>query len=187
MTKLPKLKNIKVKLNLPYIGGIEGDFTPNESEKLAAWEIYVELSTRVAVRPLGPNEGLVREALGSLHALFEIARSILRKYGPTVAVAKNNHVLSLGYITLAILNGAIRPVLSKWHPMLADYEATRTAQTSSFAHEQAWEHYTEVRSVLEQTRSTLSMYAEVLADIAGVPSNLHLLTRDSQTTESRSP
>ncbi len=111
--------------------------------------------------------------MGSLHALFEICRSILRKYGPTVAVATGGRVLSLGYITLAILNEVIRPMLTKWHPMLADHEATRPTNISSFAHEQAWSHYVELRSALDQVRLTLADYAKVLADIAGVPNTLH--------------
>lgn len=46
---MPKLKDVKVSLTLPYIGGIEGTWQPDESEKKAAWEMYVELITRISV------------------------------------------------------------------------------------------------------------------------------------------
>jgi len=65
-----KLASVNVKLQLPYIGGIEGNWQPDERERDAAWEMYVELITRLAVVELRPGEGLLREALTSLYALF---------------------------------------------------------------------------------------------------------------------
>jgi hypothetical protein len=44
--------------------------------------------TRIAVVSLGPDEGLLREALASLHSLFAITRDILRRYGPNIAEPK---------------------------------------------------------------------------------------------------
>jgi len=38
-----KFTGVKVSLNLPYIGGFEGTWEPDESERKAAWEMYVEL------------------------------------------------------------------------------------------------------------------------------------------------
>ena len=71
----------KVTLSLPFgIGGIEME--PDSTERDAAWELYVELVTRVAVQSLHPQEGLVREAMNSLYSLFGSTREILRKAGP---------------------------------------------------------------------------------------------------------
>ena len=44
-----KFTGVKVSLNLPYIGGVEGTWKPDESERNAAWEMYVELITRISV------------------------------------------------------------------------------------------------------------------------------------------
>lgn len=42
---------------------ISGTWEPDEAERRAAWELCVELITRVAVVKLGTAEGLLREAL----------------------------------------------------------------------------------------------------------------------------
>ncbi len=58
-------KSVQVELDLKLVK-IAGTWEPNEVERRAAWELYVELLTRVAVVPLAREEGLVREALASL-------------------------------------------------------------------------------------------------------------------------
>lgn len=42
-------ESVKVKLNIPLVGGIEGTWKFDENEKKAAWEMYVELITRIPV------------------------------------------------------------------------------------------------------------------------------------------
>jgi hypothetical protein len=167
---MPKLKSVKVSLNLPYIGGIEGTWEPDESERKAAWEMYVELVTRIAVQELGPEEGLLREALSSLYSLFDTTRKILREYGPSIARPKEQATLSFGYLAVAILNSVLRPVLAKWHPLLLDYENTRPPAVSALEHERRWAQYADLRQELNQVRGVLTDYANLLAEVAGVPS-----------------
>lgn len=167
---MPKLKSVKVSLNLPYIGGIEGTWEPDESERKAAWEMYVELVTRIAVQELGPQEGLLREALSSLYSLFDTTRKIMREYGPSIAQPKGQDNLSFGYLAVAILNSALRPVMAKWHPLLLDYENTRPPDVSAVEHERRWAQYAELRQELNQVRGVLTDYANLLAEVAGVPS-----------------
>jgi len=64
---------------------LQGTWKPSEVERLASWELYVELITRVAVVPLQPGEGLLGEALASLYSLFGVTREVLRRHGPDVA------------------------------------------------------------------------------------------------------
>ena len=54
-------RQVQVKLTIPFLGEVSGTWEPDEAERRAAWELYVELATRVAVVPLGPGEGLLRE------------------------------------------------------------------------------------------------------------------------------
>lgn len=164
-----KPKSVAVSINLPFgLGGLEGTWEPDESERKAAWEMYVELITRVAVVELGPEEGLLREALSSLYSLFATTRSILREHGPAVAQAKGGDY-SFGLLAVVILNNVLRPVLAVWHPRLLDYESTRPSTRSQTDHERAWELADELRAVLGDVRRTLDEYAALLADVAGVP------------------
>ena len=167
---MPKLTSVKVSLTLPYIGGIEGTWEPDETEQNAAWEMYVELVTRISVAELKPNEGLLREGLSSLYTLFNTTREILRKYGPSVAQPKGKDGISFGYLAVAILNTVLRPVLAKWHPLLLDYESIKDPSLSPLEHERQWERYEELRNELNNVRQVLIEYAELLAQVAGVPS-----------------
>jgi hypothetical protein len=163
-----KLSSISVKLQLPYIGGVEGTWQPDARERDAAWEMYVELVTRVAIVELKPGEGLLREALSSLYSLFGTTREIMRKYGPDIAKAKGRGDLSFGYLAVAVLNGVLRPLLASWHPLLLDHEASRPEGRSALEHEQAWEHERELRKDLGHVREALIAYANLLAQVAGV-------------------
>jgi len=91
--------------------GIRGTWQVNDKEQQAAWEIYVELVTRVPAVELRPDEGLLREALTSLYTIFHSTRKILRNYGPEVARSKDNDGVSFAYLSVNLLNTVLRPVL----------------------------------------------------------------------------
>src|SRR6476661_5376022 len=114
-------KSVEVGLDLK-VFSIKGTWEPNDAERRAAWELYVELITRVAVVPL--TGGLLREALDSFHAIFGIARDILKRAGPEVAEPKPSGEYNLGYLTVALLNFTVRPLLSRWPPELQAWEHT---------------------------------------------------------------
>lgn len=166
---MPKVDSVRVEIGLPTIGKIEGTWVPDVSEQQAAWELYVELITRISITSAGRQDFLLRESLSSLHSLFETTRAILRQHGPAVARPKGKNVLSLGYLAVTILNTVLRPFLSKWHPLLLDFEATKPAKLSSLAHEQSWQHYAEFHESLGAVQKTLLEYADVLATVAKVP------------------
>lgn len=159
-------KSIEVKLDLKLLS-IGGTWEPNDAERRAAWELYVELVTRIAAVPL--RDGIAREALTSLYALFGEAREILRRYGPDVAEPKRDGEYNFGFLTVAMLNFAVRPLLSYWHPELEAWEAQRSAAESVKTHEDAWPRIGELRKELERTRTILTSYAAVLAEACGVP------------------
>lgn len=131
---MAELESFQVNFSVPGIGGISGTWKPDESERQAAWELYVELVTRVAVVKLRPEEGLLREALSSLYSVFDSTRQILRKYGPAVAQPKEGGDLSFGHLSVTVLNTVLRPVLAEWHPLLLEYEATKGEDISFFEH-----------------------------------------------------
>ncbi|HEY6798617.1 MAG TPA: hypothetical protein VI248_28400 [Kineosporiaceae bacterium] len=159
-------KSIEVKLDLKFFS-IGGTWEPNDVERKAAWEMYVELCTRISVVPL--RDGIAREALTSLYSLFGQSREILRRYGPDLAQPRRDGEYNLGFLTVAMLNLVLRPVLSQWHPELQVWESERAATSSVKAHEDAWPRIGELRSALEQTRLVLVTYAGLLAKACGVP------------------
>ncbi|GAA5529811.1 hypothetical protein [Herpetosiphon gulosus] len=165
-----RLQGVKININLPFIGNIEGNWEPNQAERNAAWELYVELVTRISAAELKPNEGSLREALTSLYSVFEITRSILRKYGPEIALNSSDNNISLAFIAISILNTVIRPFLAKWHPLLSDYENLRSDGISSLGHENSWDRSDELRQVLNGIRLILIEYTDILAEISGIPS-----------------
>ncbi len=148
---------------------IKGEWEVDQNEQMAAWELYVEIITRISVEELKPDEGLLREALSSLYAIFGETRKILRKYGPTIAIPKGEGNLSLGTISVKMLNSALRPVLAKWHPLLLSYESTKKPDISPSDHEAVWERNGELRKVIKDLQKTMKEYSLLLANAAGVP------------------
>jgi hypothetical protein len=163
-----KPKSVEVTLNLRFLQ-IAGTWEPNDAERRAAWELYVEMVTRVAVVPLPAGNGLLRESLTSLYSLFGTTRGILRTYGPDVAEQKPNGQFSFGYLAVAILNVAVRPFLARWHPELEQWEAARPATVSQREHEQRWPRGHELREELETTRQALAEWASLLAAVNAIP------------------
>ncbi len=160
-------KQVAVKLRLPFLGELSGTWEPVQAERRAAWELYIELITRVTVVELRPGEGLVREALRSLYSIFASTREILRKYGPEVAPRGREDAVTFGVLAVAVLNGALRPLLAKWHPALAAWEAQRPDTVDQVQHERDWDQLPELRRELSSTRAALADLARVLADVAG--------------------
>jgi hypothetical protein len=163
------VKLVEVEVNLPWV---KGKWIADTAQRDAAWEIYVELVTRIAIQPLGPSEGLMREALSSLYALFLETRRVLKAYGPKVATRLDKAELSFGEIAVAVLNQHLRPLLSKWHPLLQAHEALRGPNTPPLAHELAWDRADQLRQELEALRGPLTKYADLLAKVCGISSSL---------------
>lgn len=161
-----QIKATKLVVGLPFnLGQLE--FEPDEVQQKAAWELYVELSTRVAVQPLAPDEGILREAISSLYSIFGVTREILRKAGPSVAQGPN----SFGAIAIEVLNKGVRPFLTKWHPLLLAHEQRRSPEVDARDHERSWERASELRKELIELQEQMRIYAEALAKIAGIRSN----------------
>ncbi len=155
-------------VKLPFIE-LEGGWEPNQAERDAAWELYVELVTRVSVVGLGPDEGLLREALDSFYSLFGSTRDILRKYGPSVARPSRRTSLSFGNIAVEVLNRVVRPMLATWHPRLERYERACPEDVSVAEHERNWTQAAELREAIDATRVMLVEYASLLGEVCGAP------------------
>lgn len=149
---------------------IEGIWEPTECERNAAWDMYVELVTRIPIAQVKPGESSLQVCLNSLYKLFGATREILRKYGPFVARPRSEGQISFGYLSVKILDIVLRPFLVKWYPMLVDYESTRKSSVSAREHERKWVKYEALKKGLDDVRAALLQYAQLLARASEVPS-----------------
>lgn len=62
----------------------------------------------------------------------------------------------------------MRPLLSKWHPLLQEYESKRDKKNSIKEHEDKWVKNTDLRKELDETRKILITYSNYLAKAANV-------------------
>jgi hypothetical protein len=127
---------------------LQGVWTPNDAERNAAWDVLVELVTRVSVVPLGGEEGRLGSALASFAAIFGECRAALKRHGPAVAQERPGE-LSFADIVAHLLNRVLRPVTAWWHPRVDDLDESGGAQ---------------LRKVLAELSKLLALYAQVFAE-----------------------
>ncbi len=136
---------VSLKITTPMM---EMEWKPNEQDKTAAWELYVELITRVTTNKPGTFNGDEIAALSSIHSLFDISREIIKKHG--------RHAQQFTKLAIIILNQIIRPFTSKWH---------KFSMQNSFADAKLTEQF---KQELFETQSVLITYSKMLADLADV-------------------
>ena len=135
----------KVRLNLK---AVQLDVAFREDDKDAAWELYVEMLTRIVTQPLPAKSGDEQTALDSVYSLFQTTREILRRRGRTT--------ISFSKVAIPVLNQVVRPFTAKWH---------RESIAGAFHQEAKREEF---RRELESLRQDLRNYNRILAEIAGV-------------------
>ena len=135
----------KIKLN-PIFANLE--FSPVEDDRSAAWDMYVELLTRISTQPLGEDEGDEKTALDSIYSLFNTTRIVLKE--------KGRNATQFTRVAVIVLNQVIRPFTAKWH---------RESLNGAF---QDVEKCKAFRSDLIQLQRWLVGYTRLLADMAKV-------------------
>jgi hypothetical protein len=138
---------------------------PSESERMAAYDIQIELVTRIGVQELAPGTGSLREALTSLKSLIDFARGTLHTYN--IALERGTDGPTVQNLAYRLINDTIRPFTSTWHPRLAAYEARCPAGTAPLDHEAAWPEAEAMRAELAAMREPLLRIAERLGSISG--------------------
>jgi len=126
----------------------EVDFNFENMDKEAAWELYVEMITRVITQPLPKKFGDEEAALNSVYSIFKTVRDILKQKGPKS--------INFAKVTIPILNQMVRPFTTKWHK-----ESVNNAFTDP-------EKCKEFREELELLRTTLVSFTKLLAEMAEV-------------------
>jgi hypothetical protein len=148
----------EVKVTVPQVS--ELTFLVNDDSRQAAWKFFVETVSRISTQPLRDDEGLVREAMNSLYALFQNTRETLKGSRPSQYVPGGQ---SVEHLAIHMLNAELRPFLSRWHPRLRDYE-----QNHSGGREADWPDNDECRADLRRLQRSMYDYAVGFARLAGV-------------------
>jgi hypothetical protein len=111
------------------IGFLDAEFKPQDPDRHAAWELYIELLTRVATQYLPPDDGDERTALDSVFALFAATRDILRRHGSGCG--------EFAKLAIPVLNQVIRPFTAKWHRLSLSGAFQESARCKEFRKELA--------------------------------------------------
>lgn len=129
-------------------GFLNLEFAPKDHDRDAAWELYIELLTRIATQHLQPDHGDEKAALDSIHALFGLTRDTLKR--------KGRHCEEFAKIAIVVLNQVVRPFTAKWHKesLAGAFSDARRCQ----------EFRRELAAIQEQLRN----YTKMLADMANV-------------------
>jgi hypothetical protein len=146
-----KIKDLFEKWNLTGLqikaGFVDMQWEPKDADKDAAWELYVELLTRVTAQALPSKQGTEQAALSSIHSLFKTTRDILKRHG--------RECIDFSKAAVVVLNQVIRPFTTKWHPFFEDGPPSD-------------EQCTAFRSELSALQPKLLSYTHILSEIAGV-------------------
>lgn len=134
-----------LKISAPFL---EMEWNPAEPDKDAAWELYVELLTRITTQPLSDEDGDEETALQSVYALFGLTRSIIKSHG--------RDCREFTKIAIVVLNQIIRPFTAKWHKLLVAGQLNNSDASREF------------RDELNELQEKLRIYTKMLSDMAGV-------------------
>ncbi|MDA8136051.1 MAG: hypothetical protein M0T82_15635 [Desulfobacteraceae bacterium] len=126
----------------------ELEFKPMDADKDAAWELYVELLTRITTQNLEQSHGDEKTALASVYSLFGITREIIRHHGRKCS--------EFTKIAVIVLNQVVRPFTAKWHQASLEKTFDDPDQRNAF------------RKELAVLQKRLKTYTRMLADMAGV-------------------
>lgn len=137
------MKSLKIKTSF-----LEMEWAPNDVDKYAAWELYIELLTRITTQELPIETGDEAAALESVYKIFQITREIIKKHG--------YNCNEFSKIAIVVLNQIIRPFTSKWHKQKILKAFENQIQCGLF------------RKELFELQSKLRIYTKMLADMIDV-------------------
>lgn len=135
----------KLKLN---VGFAEIEFQPKPDDRAAAWELYVEMLTRIVTQPLADEHGDEKTALDSVFSMFPTTREVLKRRG--------SQCEEFTKVAIVVLNQVVRPFTAKWHKQSLAGAFKDPTQCKEFREE--------LRDLQKQLRG----YARGLADMAQV-------------------
>jgi hypothetical protein len=134
-----------LKIKTPFL---EAEWNPQTADQNAAWDLYIEMLTRIITQPLPNDVGDEKAALDSVYSLFPETRRILKHYG--------RDCIAFTKIAIVVLNQIVRPFTAKWHSV------SLAGQLSAEGNRQPF------RTELAALQIELRKYARALAEMAKV-------------------
>ena len=138
-----QLEKIRLNLNI-----VQLEISFSEVDQDAAWDLYIEMLTRIVTQPLPSEAGDEKTALDSVYSLFPTTREILRRRG--------RNAIQFSKVAIPVLNQVVRPFTAKWH---------RESLAGAFDDPVKC---AEFRDDLAALQADLRNYNRMLAEIAGV-------------------
>ncbi len=146
---LEKWDMTSLKIKTPFL---DMEWKPQDEDKNAAWELYIELLTRITTQPLDDAYGDEETALKSIHSIFPLTREVIKSNG--------RNCIEFTKIAIVVLNQIIRPFTAKWH---------RLSGQGAFTNPENCEEF---RKELAELQSILNVYTKMLGEMAGVEDDL---------------
>lgn len=132
-----------LKINTKFL---EMEWQPQDADRNAAWELYIELLTRVTTQELPDGDGDELAALSSIYKIFDLTREIIKK--------NKRDCIEFTKIAIIVLNQLIRPFTAKWHKK----SLIELNQEDKIL----------FRKELKELQAKLRLYTQMLGEMAGV-------------------
>ena len=139
-----------LKIKTPFL---ETEWNPQTADQNAAWDLYIEMLTRIITQPLPDHAGDEKAALDSVYSLFPETRRIIKHYG--------RDCINFTKIAIVVLNQIVRPFTARWHPLSIAGQLSTADNSKQF------------RTELAVLQIELRKYARLLADLAKVEDLTH--------------
>jgi len=149
---LEKWDMTSLKIKTPFL---DMEWKPQDEDKNAAWELYIELLTRVTTQSLDNTHGDEETALKSIYSIFPITREVIKSNG--------RHCIEFTKIAIVVLNQVIRPFTAKWHKLSVQGAFSKPSSCQEF------------RQELAELQLLLNIYTQMLGDMAGIEDDLSTL------------
>ena len=123
-------------------------WAPGEADRALAWDLYIELKTRITTQSLDDEVGNDESALTSVYDLFQLSRQYMHQHGVECA--------NTATLLAAFLNLKIRPFTARWHKRSVDENWQANPSTP----------HPEFRTDLKALQPTLQNLAAALSQLA---------------------
>jgi len=155
-----------IKINIPFGLG-SANFITTPMERIIAWKLYIQLTTRKAALPFDEDFDLISDVYKSLFDLFRITRELLMELPPSEFKPDDG----IATLMLRILNSGIRPHLTKWQVKFRTwYEANRNLEKyknkSPQEIQRKFPGYKDLIIGLKKTNTELSKFADELKELS---------------------